>query len=130
VLGLTLPGVVYLSTKPTDMRKSIDGLCGEVTDYLGGRPSDGSLFAFLNRRRDKLKMLWWDRDGYWVLYKRLEAGTFELPAAPGDDVRRWQLSAEQLHLILAGVELGSVRMRKRYRLERLSRGREKTLGGY
>lgn len=116
MLGLTLPATVYLSTKPTDMRKSIDGLCGEVADYLGGQPTDGSLFAFYNRRRDKLKMLWWDRDGYWVLYKRLEAGTFELPSAAQGEQRRWQLSAEQLQLILTGVELGSVRMRKRYRL--------------
>lgn len=92
MFGLTAPAAVYLSTRPTDMRKAMDGLCGEVSDYLGDEPTDGSLFVFYNRRRDKLKMLYWDRDGYWVFYKRLEAGTFELPAEHGNDERRWQLS--------------------------------------
>lgn len=116
MFGLTAPAAVYLSTRPTDMRKAMDGLCGEVSDYLGDEPTNGSLFVFYNRRRDKLKMLYWDRDGYWVFYKRLEAGTFELPAECGNDERRWQLSMEQLQLILSGVELRSVRMRKRYQL--------------
>lgn len=98
------------------MRKSIDGLCGEVSEYLGGEPTDGNLFVFYNRRRDKLKMLWWDRDGYWLFYKRLEAGTFEVPCEQQAQGGRWALSPQQLGLILAGVELRSVRMRKRYRL--------------
>jgi transposase len=116
MFGLNLPSGVYLSSRPTDMRKSIDGLSGEVSEYLGGDPSDGGLFVFYNRRRDKLKMLWWDRDGYWVFYKRLESGTFEFPLGEAPQGGRWQLSPEQLGLILAGVELRSVRMRKRYRL--------------
>jgi transposase len=115
MFGLTGPASIFLSTRATDMRKSIDGLCGEVQDYIGRDPVDGSLFVFLNRRRDKVKMLWWERDGFWVFYKRLEAGTFQMPQAATGDERQWMLSAAQLQLILCGVDLRSVRMRKRYR---------------
>lgn len=115
MLGIEGPSAIYLSTRPTDMRKSIDGLSGEVQDYLGRDPVEGSLFVFLNRRRDKIKMLWWERDGFWIFYKRLEAGTFQLPQADQSDQRRWVLSGPQLQLILSGVDLHSVRMRKRYR---------------
>jgi transposase len=115
MIGVTLPGSIYLSTRLTDMRKSIDGLCGEVQDYLRRNPVEGSLFVFFNRRRDKLKMLWWDRDGYCVLYKRLEAGTFQMPSLE-NGVSEVLLSSDQLQLILAGIDLNSVRHRKRYRL--------------
>lgn len=96
------------------MRKSIDGLCGEVHNYLGRDPMDGSLFVFYNRRRDKLKLLFWDRDGYWILYKRLEAGTFQMPLTITDN-NGIALDSSQLQLILAGIDLNSVRLRKRYR---------------
>jgi transposase len=115
MLGLQGPSAIYLSTRATDMRKSIDGLSGEVQDCIGRDPVDGSLFVFLNRRRDKVKMLWWERDGFWVFYKRLESGTFQLPQASEGTQRQWMLSAPQLQLILTGVDLQSVRMRKRYR---------------
>lgn len=97
------------------MRKSIDGLCGEVHDYLGCASMDGSLFVFYNRRRDKLKLLFWDRDGYWVLYKRLEAGTFQMPVV-ADGANHVALGEEQLQLILYGIDLDSVRHRKRFRV--------------
>jgi transposase len=113
--GFTLPATVFLSTRVTDMRKSIDGLCGEVNDYLGCNPMHGSLFVFYNRRHDKLKLLFWDRDGYWVLYKRLEAGTFQMPAI-ADGTKHIALSGEELQLILYGIDLDSVRHRKRYRI--------------
>lgn len=113
--GFTLPAAAFLSTRATDMRKSIDGLCGEVREYLGCEPMDGHLFVFYNRCRDKLKFLFWDRDGYWVMYKRLEAGTFQMPSIPkGAD--RIVLGNEQLQLILYGIDLDSVRHRKRFRL--------------
>jgi transposase len=116
MLGLTAPSAIYLCTRLTDMRKSIDGLCGEVTNFLQRSPDDGSLFVFANRRRDKLKMLWWEGDGYWCLYKRLEAGTFQMPDAGSEgSMTHWSITAQQLQLILNGIELDSVRMRKRYR---------------
>jgi transposase len=113
--GITLPGSVFLSTRVTDMRKSIDGLCGEVSNYLGFEPMDGSLFVFYNSRRDKLKLLFWDRDGYWVMYKRLEAGTFQMPAID-TETKHIILTSEQLQLIFYGIDLHSVRHRKRYRM--------------
>lgn len=113
MIGLTLPSLMFLSTRATDMRKSIDGLCGEVHNYLGCDSVDGSLFVFYNRRRDKLKLLFWDRDGYWVLYKRLESGTFQTPLFE-EGVARVSLDGEQLQLILAGIDLDSVRRRKRF----------------
>jgi transposase len=95
------------------MRKSIDGLCGEVHNYLGSESVDGSLFVFYNRRRDKLKLLFWERDGYWVLYKRLESGTFQMPLFE-EGVSSLSLDGEQLQLILAGIDLDSIRRRKRF----------------
>lgn len=70
---------IYISSRPLDFRKSFDGLCGEVRDFLQKNPLDHSLFIFYNRRRDGLKMLLWDNDGYIIWYKRLEKGTFEIP---------------------------------------------------
>ncbi len=68
---------IYLCTKPTDLRKGFDGLQGMVRDFVGQDPLSGHLFLFLNRRRDRVKVLLWDRDGFVIWYKRLEAGTFQ-----------------------------------------------------
>lgn len=76
-------------------------------------PLSGALFVFYNKRRDRLKMIVWDNDGFWLFYKRLEQGTFEVPILT--NVQSCvTLSAEQLQLMLCGIELGSVRKRKRY----------------
>jgi transposase len=116
MLPLAISARIFLSTRPVDFRKTFDGLGGEVRDFLGRDPADGSLFVFYNRRRDRLKMLWWEGDGFWLFYKRLEAGTFEVPLDSASCVAACVLSAEQLQLILSGVQLGSVRWRKRYRM--------------
>ena len=89
------------------MRKSFDGLCGLVTGELRRDPLSGEVFVFINRRRTHLKLLVWDRSGFVLYYKRLEAGTFELPAT---DQLRW----DHLVLMLEGVSLKSARYRKRY----------------
>jgi transposase len=113
MIGLTLPASVFLSARATDMRKAIDGLCGEVRDYLGCNPMDGTLFVFYNRRRDKIKFLFWDKDGYWVFYKRLEVGKFQMPLVSAD-ATRISLDSSQLSLILSGIDLSSVRRLKRF----------------
>jgi transposase len=110
---------VFLCTQPTDMRKSFDGLQGLVHQYLGQDPLSGHLFLFLNRRRDRLKLLWWDRDGLVIFYKRLEAGTFQQlnPAVcpgPRSGEAGIELSVTELGLLLSGVDLASARRRKRY----------------
>lgn len=95
------------------MRKSFDGLAGLVRGALGREPSDGSYFLFVNRRRDRIKVLYWDRDGLALWYKRLEAGTFEmLPANDGDAAVR--IDSAELVMLLSGVSLNSVKRRKRF----------------
>jgi transposase len=86
---LTLPPStrVYVATAPADLRKSFDGLMALVRDFLGGDPLSSHLFVFRNRSGDRIKVLWWDRDGLGIFYKRLEEGTFAIPAAAGETAR-------------------------------------------
>lgn len=105
---------IFVCLQPTDMRKAFDGLCGLVEQTLGEDPLSGALFLFCNRRRDRLKLLYWDGDGYALWYKRLEAGTFQLPAAQGK-ATHVTLPHGDLRLLLDGVDLTSIRRRKRYR---------------
>lgn len=105
---------IYLHARPTDMRKSFDGLCALVRNVFQADPLDGSLFLFVNRRGDRLKMLWWDRDGFAQFYKRLESGTFEM-LQPEGEAATVEIDATQLALLLSGVSLASAKRRKRYR---------------
>jgi transposase len=114
MLSLSLPVEIYLSVEPADMRKAFDGLLALAVDHLGRDPFRGGLFVFLNRRRDRMKLLYWDSDGLAVWAKRLEAGTFEMPKV-GAQTRSVSLSPTELTLLLRGIDLGSVRQRKRYR---------------
>lgn len=113
---LTLPPStrVYVATAATDMRRSFDGLMGLVRDFLGGDPLSGHLFVFRNRSGDRLKVLWWDRDGLAIFYKRLEEGTFTFPAATGD-VPQVEMTAADLQLVLQGIDPAKVKRSKRYR---------------
>ena len=104
---------IFLHTRPTDMRKGFDGLSGLVREAFDADPLDGSLFLFVNRRRDRLKILHFDGSGFWLYYKRLEAGTFEVLA--GDDPCV-EIDTTQLAMLLGGVSLMSAeKRRKRYR---------------
>jgi transposase len=109
---------VFLSTKPTDMRKSFDGLVGQVHEFLGQDPLSGHLFVFFNRRRNRAKILYWDRDGLAIWYKRLEQGTFQhfntTPQTRASGSAGLELTATDLALILGGIDLASARRRKRY----------------
>ena len=109
------PGAtLLLYTKPADMRKSFDGLSGIVRCELGREPDDGSLFLFINRRRDRIKVLYWDSDGFALWYKRLESGTLEtVTSAAGTPVVT--IDATQLAMLLSGVPLSPVKRRKRHR---------------
>jgi transposase len=112
---LSLPASVrvYLSTQPADMRKGFDGLCVLVQQVFQRDPLEGHLFLFLNRRRDRLKILYWDRDGLALWYKRLELGTFQWPAQRGD-APGLELDATQLALLLGGIDVHSAQRRRRY----------------
>jgi transposase len=110
---------VFLCTQPTDMRKSFDGLQGMVREYLGQDPLSGHLFLFLNRRRDRVKILFWEHDGLVIWYKRLEAGTFQQlnPAAyagQSSGEAGVELNVTDLALLITGVDLASAQRRKRY----------------
>ena len=103
MLAFSNSSAIYLSIRPVDFRKQFDGLCGEVQDFLGKDPQDGNLFVFYNKRRDRLKMLWWQPDGFWLFYKRLEAGTFQVPHVRPED-KSCLLAPEHLQLILSGID--------------------------
>lgn len=96
----------------TDMRKGFDGLCGLVRDYLQANPVSGDVFVFFNRARSHVKILWWDSGGFAIFYKRLERGGYEIPAFSEDGNN--QVSAQTLSLILQGIELSSVKKKKRF----------------
>ena len=105
---------IFVYTQVTDMRKGFNGLSVIVREEFGADPTDGSLFIFINRRRDRMKLLHFDGGGYWLYYRLLEAGTFE-ELKPKDDSCRLQLDATQLSMLLSGVSLvASQRRRKRY----------------
>lgn len=117
------PLKVYAALAPTDMRKSFDGLTGVVEKELGRQIESGDLFLFFNRRRDRLKVLFFTGDGAVILYKRLERGTFEPlcsggeKMSPGDAQPCLTLRFDDLRLLLEGIELSSVKRRARWRRE-------------
>jgi transposase len=112
VLALTAATRIYLYGGPCDMRKSFDGLSGLVRSELGADPLSGSLFVFCNRRRSMVKLLYWDRDGFALWFKRLEQGCFSLPRLSSADGR---IDRRELSLLLEGVVPKKVS--KRYVIE-------------
>jgi transposase len=103
---------IYLATGATDLRRSIDGLAALVRDRFTLDPLSGHLFLFRNRRGDRLKILAWDRSGFWVLYKRLEQGTFAWPAE--DTSAPVEMRSPDLALLLSGVDVAQTRRRRWY----------------
>jgi transposase len=95
------------------MRRSFDGLHALVSSALQLDAFAGHLFVFANRRRDRVKILYWDRDGFAVWAKRLEEGTYAMPFTKGDEVRR-EISAQELGALLSGIDLSQAQRRKRY----------------
>jgi transposase len=114
---LTLPPAVkvFLAVQPADMRKSFDGLAALTREVLQEEPLSGHLFVFRSRSGDKIKLLFWDRSGFVLWYKRLEAGRFRFPPAP-DESGAVQISASELTLILEGIDLAGARRHKRYQV--------------
>ena len=108
MLRLEEAPVVYLFTRPMDMRCGFDRLAEYVKEQAGKNPLAGGLFVFLSRERRRVKILFFDRDGYWLLYKRLEAGAFRVEKRDGYE----ELTGVDLKLLLEGVELSRIKMRK------------------
>ena len=111
----------YMFYRPAcDMRKGFDGLCGLIRNELNLNPLTGDVFVFLNRRRDRVKILVWDTTGFLLYYKQLESGTFEQPFSEASSCSM-ELSYAQLHLLMEGIVLSSVRRRKRYKMPKKSK---------
>lgn len=101
---------VYLSRATTDMRRGCDSLSQAVEEHFGRNSLDGALYVFLSRDRKKVKLLHWERDGYWLCYKRLETGTFQVRRDPEG---REELTGVDLKALLSGVDLRRIKLSKR-----------------
>jgi transposase len=105
---------VYVCLNPCDMRRSFDGLHALVRDHLELDALAGHLYVFASRRKDRVKILYWDRDGFCIWAKRLEEGTYAIPAAePGS--RRMEMTPEELGALLSGIDVSTATRSKRYR---------------
>lgn len=113
---LTLPPAVriYVAVEPVDIRKAFDGLSAAVREILLQDPLSGHLFAFRNRRGDRLKILFWDRSGFCLFYKRLERGTFQLPVESVGQATHIEMEAAELALMLEGIDLRGAKRRRRW----------------
>jgi transposase len=115
--GLPPAVKIYVCAAPTDMRKSFDALSMQAREVLKLDPLSGHVFVFCNRRADRVKVLWWDRSGFCLWYKRLEEGTF---CFPDRSAGVYEMEAAKLALILEGLDLSGARQRKRYHLPAMS----------
>ncbi len=113
---LTLPATVriHLAAEPVDLRKNFDGLAAATRLLMNEDPLSGHLFVFLNRRGDRVKILSWDRNGWLLIYKRLERGVFRMPHGPFAGARHVEIEAAELALMLEGIDLRGARRRPRW----------------
>ncbi|HHH83452.1 MAG TPA: transposase [Chloroflexi bacterium] len=113
---LTLPSTVriYVAAEPVDLRRGFDGLAAATREIVRAEPLSGHLFAFLNRRRNRLKILLWQPSGFLLIYKRLERGKFELPSTPRSGARHIELEAAELALMIEGIDLRGANRRRRW----------------
>jgi transposase len=114
VLSLNGTHRIFLCQKPVDFRKAHDGLCAVVRDEFRDDPFAGDVFAFFNRAKDRIKLLVWDRNGFWLCYKRLEAGTFPF-AVSGEG--RIEIDRGHLAMILEGIEWKSAKRSSRFTMK-------------
>ena len=105
---------VYLCLTPCDMRKSFDSLHALVREHLELDAFAGHLFVFTSRRKDRVKILYWDGDGFAVWSKRLEEGSYAVPFRDGGGERRREITVQELGALLSGIDLSTARRRKRY----------------
>lgn len=112
---LSLPSAlrIFLATDPADMRKGFDGLSLLVRERIAQDPLSGHLFVFRNKRRDRIKILYWDKDGFALWYKRLEKGTFRFPEAKDGRV---EVTPAEMAAVLEGIDLSRARRFPRFSL--------------
>lgn len=105
---------IFVAAEPVDLRRGFDGLAAATRQVIGEEPLSGHIFAYLNRRRDRMKLLVWEPSGYWLLYKRLERGRFTLPLAPPPGRRHIVITPTDLALMLEGINLCGAQRRKNW----------------
>ena len=113
MLAISSQAKIFLYAQPVDMRKSFDGLFGIVKSDLNRDVRDGGVFMFLNLRRNRIKLMYWDQDGIAIWMKRLEKNCFQRPLRSPDG-KHVIIDSAELQSILAGIDLSSIKMRKRY----------------
>lgn len=116
MFSLTSSHQYYLYALPTDMRKSFNGLSGLVQSKLKRNPTSGEVFIFISRRRDRIKLLHWERGGFTLYYKWLEKGTLEVPDISSETP---QVTWPELMMIIEGISLKSIKKRVRFSLEKI-----------
>lgn len=113
MLSIAADTRILITLGATDMRKGFDGLSGIIIGTLKQDPLSGHLFLFVNRRRDKLKILYWDGDGLAIWYRRLEQGTFQMPTLTKDQTSA-EIRSDELTMLLRGIDYNNVKRRKRF----------------
>ena len=108
-----MPVRIYLCVQPADMRRGFDTLAAAVKEFLRHDPFSGNLFLFVGRGKDRMKILYWEKDGFCLWYKRLEEGTFKLPSHKDTPVSV-ELKATELAMLLEGIDLKSIKRSKRF----------------
>ena len=116
MFGLSPGYRFHLYSAPTDMRKGFDGLSGLVQNNLSYNPLNGDVFIFINRSRNKIKLLQWQSSGFTLYYKRLETGSFELPEYDNSTTGSIILDYAQLVMLIDGLSIKNIQRRKRYSL--------------
>jgi transposase len=111
MLSLSIRERIFAATAPVDFRKGFDGLVAIVRTNFGEDPFTGNLFCFFNRRRDRVKILVWDRNGFWLHYKRLERGTFEKLEGGG---ARLVIERAQMSMLLEGIDTKKSKFRRHF----------------
>lgn len=115
MLSLSASTRIYIALGATDMRKGFDGLSGLVIEQLKQDPLCGALYLFINKRRDRMKVLYWDGDGLAIWYRRLEQGTFRLPKV-NQETSCVEIRSDEFTMLLRGIDLTSVKRHKRFSL--------------
>jgi transposase len=112
MFALTTTNVFYLYRNPADMRSGFDSLCGIVQNELNRNPASGDVFIFINKPRNRIKLLHWERGGYLLYYKRLETGTFDLPEIDSK-TKDYCIAWHQLVMLVEGISFKNLKTKKR-----------------
>ena len=114
MLTLGVRARIYVAAEPIDLRKGFDTLAAATREIIRADPLSGHFFVFVNRRKNRLKVLVWEPSGYLMLYKRLERGCFHLPTTPALGTRHVEIEATELGLMMEGIDLKGARRRRRW----------------